>query len=177
MSVESVQVGAGAAHLWDESRAAFKRRDYHRAADLMQALLDRWGEASDPPGAAALRLNLGVALLRLGETRAGVAHLRRAVELDPGAARPWQKLGAGLGRLGEDVEALACFERAAALAPDVAEYQWRLGEQYKRLGQRDLARAALVRCLQMQPGHPGAAEALADLERARRPGWRRWLFG
>ena len=154
--------------LWTDSQAAFKRRDYLQSAELMQALLDRWGEDAAPSGAAALRLSLGVALLRLRRTPAGVEQLRRAVELDPGSGRAHQKLGAGLGRLGEDREALACFERATALSPDEAEYHWRLGEQLRRLGRPRDARAAFARCLELMPGYPPAVKAVVEIGGRRR---------
>ena len=166
----AADVAAEAGRLWAESQAVFKQRDYRQAAELMQALLDRLGEDAAPPGAAILRLSLGITRLRLRETEAGVVQLQRAVELNPGNGRAHHKLGAGLARLGRDREALACFERAVVLSPDVAEYQWRLGEQLRRLGRAQDASKAFSRCLELHPGYAGAVKALAQMRQDRRAG-------
>ena len=151
---------AAAKRLWVDSHAAFKARDYQRAAELLQALLQEHGEPPEPAAAAQIRVSLGVTLLRLKRTEEGVAELRRAVELRPDVARAWHKLGAGLGRLRHHEEALPCFQRATALEPDVADYQWRLGEQLRRLGRREEALAALHRCLELDPGNTDALRSL-----------------
>ena len=152
--------GAAAERLWVESQAAFKARDYQRAAELLQTLLRDHGEQSGPVGGAAIRLSLGVTLLRLKRTEEGVAELRRAVALEPHVARAWHKLGAGLARLRRHDDALPCFQRATTLEPDVAEYQARLGEQLRRLGRREEALAALHRGLELDPDNADALRSL-----------------
>lgn len=160
------------AELWANAKAAFRRRDYAAAADLLGELaMDRLGEPD--LDVAAVRLQYGVTLLRLGRTEDGVAQLRLAVELDPGDSRAQHKLGAGLARLGREEEALPFFERAVSLAPDVAEHRWRLGEQHRRLGRSDEARAAFERALELDPDYRPARKGLEALKRKRRS----WLGG
>ncbi len=160
-----------ARRLWEKSQASFRRRDYRRSAGLMQALIRGHGEDAAPVDAAVLRLTLGVVLLRLRETSAGVAEIQRSIALDPTVARAHNKLGTGLARLGRNAEALPCFERSVQMAPDKAEYHWRLGEQLRRLQRPQEARASFERCLALEPDHAGARQGLAALS----PGGGSWL--
>ena len=174
---DSASRRAEALRLWEDSRLAFKRRDYRRAAKDLQALLDRCGEDFGPVAPVDLRLTLGVALLRNGETQRGLPHLERAVQLAPQLARAHQKLGAALGRLGRDEEALPLFQRAVELAPENAEYQWRLGEQHRRLGDAQSAERCFRRSLELDPEFADSAKGLEALGVDRRPSWVTRIFG
>jgi tetratricopeptide (TPR) repeat protein len=156
--------------LWNDSQAAFRDRNYERAAELMQTLLARWGEGGgvDPSN---VRLQLGISLLRLKRTEEGVAELERAVQLDPYNGRTRYKLGIGLARLGRNAEALASLELAVRLAPDVADHQWRLAEELRRQGRRFGALNAVRWCLELQPDH---TEGLATLAALKKEGWIGW---
>lgn len=157
-------MSATASQIWIDAKAAFKRRDYAIAAELLQGLAqDRMEIAGVEPGDVAVQL--GVTLLRAGRTAEGVEALERAVALMPANARAHQKLGVGLARLGRDEAALVQLERAAGLAPLNAEYQWRLGEQLRRLGRAEDAQRAFARALEIDPGHALAAEGLQRLKR------------
>ena len=155
-----------AVDLWNQAHAQFRARDYALFAELIGRLI---AEHPDDPGLdmPMIRLQYGVALLRLGRTEEGVGQLRVAVELDPENPRAHQKLGAGLARLGKDLEALPHLERAAVMAPENPEYQWRVGEQYRCLGRLAEARAAFERCLLLDPNYLAASEGLAALTKAK----------
>jgi tetratricopeptide (TPR) repeat protein len=162
-------VSSTATQLWAEAKAAFRRRDYAAAAELLETIVRDYEEVPGlEPG--ALELELGVVLLRLGRPVEGVTALEQAAALAPGDARARQKLGLGLARLGRDDEALVHLEHAAAMAPDNAEYQWRLGEQHRRLDRPAEAKAAFERALARDPGYRHAMEGLAALAR-RRGSW------
>jgi tetratricopeptide (TPR) repeat protein len=156
--------------LWERSQTAFKRRNYPLAAELMQTLIDRWGEAAAPIGAGELRLVLGVTLMRLGRTADGVEQLKRAVALLPEHGRAHQKLGAGLARLGRHEEAMPFLRRAVVLEPDAAHNHWRLGVQLQREGLLEEARSEYARCLKLHPGHPAASRAAAELDQRLKTG-------
>ena len=160
-------VGSPALDLWTQAQKEFSARDYDRAADLLARLV---AQHPDDPGLKmqSVRLQYGITLLRLRRTEEGVVQLRLAVKLDPSNPRAHQKLGAGLARLGKDAEALPYFEHAAAVVRDNAEYQWRVGEQYRRLGHLQAARAAIERCLALDPDYRYAAEGLAVLAKTER---------
>jgi tetratricopeptide (TPR) repeat protein len=147
-----------ARRLWKEAHQAFVERDYERCAARLRTMLDDCGEGAGGVDGAAARLQLGVTLLRLKQTREGVAELQRSVELDPGVGRAHHKLGIGLARLRRNDEALEHFRQAVALAPDTPDHQWRLGEELRRKGRKREALGAIRRCLELQPDH---AEALA----------------
>jgi predicted O-linked N-acetylglucosamine transferase (SPINDLY family) len=68
------------------------------------------------PGLTAIHRRLGETLRRIGDDRAAIEPLRRAVERVPGDIEAWAELGGAL--VGSDrAEAARCLERALALDP------------------------------------------------------------
>jgi tetratricopeptide (TPR) repeat protein len=67
--------------------------------------------AKAQPRAAAAHHEFGLALAASGETRAAVAALRRATELDPATPHAWRALGDQLSLLGDERGADAAYAR------------------------------------------------------------------
>src|SRR3989454_224869 len=70
----------------------------------------------------------------------GIAHGRRAVELDPLSPLPSMQLGMSLMGAGRLEEAIAPLERAAALAPTMFLPPIHLGVLYNELGRKEIGR-------------------------------------
>ncbi len=64
-----------------------------------------------------LRINLGVALLKLGRVNAAIEEGRAATRLHPGLPEGWLLLGTVLEKGGRREEAIAAFRRVIALRP------------------------------------------------------------
>jgi len=93
----------------------------------------------------------------------------QALALDPN--NPDAHVGRGVGRLmapsgfGGDVDgSIADFEAAIARQPSPEAYYY-LGEALKRKGSNDQAAAAYKKALELQPGYPEAAKALAAMNK------------
>lgn len=142
------------------------------------------------PEYAEARYNMGNALLRLERPTDAIAEYRRALEGRPDYLEARCNLLGTLRNLGHDEEAgqhqaeilRLAFARgdelrsegrlpeaasahalAARFVPDSAEAQYRFGRDLLELGRRDQAAAILKRCLQIDPDHAAAQEALASL--------------
>jgi tetratricopeptide (TPR) repeat protein len=76
---------------------------------------------------------------------------RKALRQVPDAPAVWVQYGHALKETGDIAGAETAYRRAVALAPDVAEWHLFLGEVLLRQGRTDEARAALLRCEQLDP--------------------------
>jgi tetratricopeptide (TPR) repeat protein len=110
------------------------------------------------PGTALARTYEALVRIRLGDTAAGLADLRKVVATSPVFAwrvSPMFLLGEQLANAGRDAEAIEVFRQAQALYVPVA--MWRswayprslfyLARSYERLGRHDEARTTLDRLL------------------------------
>ena len=145
------------------------------------------------PDNAVMRLNLGTALIRVGDARAAAAALDAAVAIDPRLAAAHFLLGTLLERAGRDAEAIEHFGSAVAHDATLAAARLRLADalrrndrveesldHYRQAGEGDQARfgeamalvrlgrypeamARLTEALARYPEQPGFAHALARL--------------
>ncbi len=76
---------------------------------------------------------------------------RKALRRVPDAPAVWVQYGHALKETGDVAGAEIAYRRAVALAPDVAEWHLFLGEALLRQGRTEEARAALLRCEQLDP--------------------------
>jgi predicted Zn-dependent protease len=83
----------------------------------LQAMLDA---GQDTP---LLRFTLGNALLKQGETRGAVEHLRQAVTQDPGYSAAWKIYGRALQALGDSDGAMEAYEAGIATALQKGDVQ------------------------------------------------------
>ena len=78
------------------------------ARRVWQGLVDRW------PGGAEYRLNLSVALIKLGEQEAALAQCRQALKRVPKSARAYAVLGAIYESQGDSLQAREAYQKAFA---------------------------------------------------------------
>ncbi len=90
----------------------------------------------------------------------GIAHGRRAVELDPLAPLPSMQLGMSLMGAGRLEEAIAPLERAAELAPTMFLPPIHLGLLYNELGRKEEAIRSVEAAVVTSGRHPWTLSAL-----------------
>ncbi len=145
-----------------QAKDLMKERDYDGAVLAYTSLLFRFAKDMTPDLEAQIRLNLGVALLRLRLTEEGTVQLEMADKLDVGNARTTYKLGLGYARLGMHEKALPMFREALRLKPEEADHSWRLGAQLIRLGKVEEGVSHAARALEIDPDHAAARDLVAQ---------------
>ena len=143
----------------------------HRDRGLDAAALLDWPEAvrnyrlavEAEPDYAAMRVNLGTALERVGDARGALAEYDAALRLDPGLWEAWYGRGDLLERGGRDDEAIASFRSAIAENPTFVAAHLRLGDALRRTDRLEEALAHYRRVLALHPADSGArfGEAMA----------------
>ena len=115
------------------------------------------------PDYSITRLNLAVALNRMGDARAALAQLEAAVRLDPTFARAHYTMGTLFERSGRDQEAIARFALAVTQDPTLGEVHLRLADALRRTDQLEASLASYRRVLELEPEGEKArfGEALA----------------
>jgi tetratricopeptide (TPR) repeat protein len=88
------------------------------------------------PDSARERINYGLALLRAGKTKEGVAELERAQKQDPKIPHTWFNLGIAFKKDGMYEEAAKQFEGMLRLVPDEPVSHYNLGVLDKLMGKR-----------------------------------------
>jgi tetratricopeptide (TPR) repeat protein len=91
------------------------------------------------PDSAREHLNYGLALLRAGQTEAGVAELQKAQKIDPRIPHTWFNLGIAYKRDGRFEPAAAQLEEMVKLVPDEPVSHYNLGVVYKAADKKDAA--------------------------------------
>lgn len=86
------------------------------------------------PNSARERVNYGLALLRAGETEAGVKELRQAQKQDPSVPHTWFNLAIVAKRSGDYATGIEQMERMVQLVPGDAKAHYNLGALYKLEG-------------------------------------------
>jgi tetratricopeptide (TPR) repeat protein len=88
---------------------------------------------------------------RAGDWPRAARLYRKALRRVPDAPAIWVQYGHALKETGDVAGAEIAYRRAIALAPDAAEWHLFLGEALLRQGRTEEARAALLRCEQLDP--------------------------
>lgn len=99
-------------------------------------------QARRPGAHPSLLYNYGKVLIELGQAKAAVEALRRAVEADPSHGNAWFELGRAALMLEDFAAALEAFGQALSLAPGDADARRNLGRVALRLGIWELAEKA-----------------------------------
>src|SRR5437763_23956 len=86
------------------------------------------------PNSARERLNYGLALLRAGNTAAGITELQKVQKQDPKLPYTWFNLGIAYKRQGEFDRAFVQMEQMTRLLPDEPISRYQLGTLYKLKG-------------------------------------------
>lgn len=116
------------------------------------------------PDSAMGRYAYGMSLLAAGDQARGLEELKKAVELEPGERGLEFGLSVSLLQAGRHAEAIEVARRLQQSLPDRAE-PWVL-EGIAHAAQQDdaSARSAFRKAVQIEPGYPRAATALAALD-------------
>lgn len=97
------------------------------------------------------RLNYGLALLRAGKTKEGVAELERVQKQEPKLPYTWFNLGIVYRKEGEFEKAIPQFVKMAELVPDEPVTHYNLGVLYRQTGRLDDARKELETAEKINP--------------------------
>ena len=131
-----------------------------QAAALYQSILQ-----ADPDHADSLHL-LGLISVEHGDPEAGIALIRRAMEIQPGSAPHYNSLGHGYRRLGRLADAVAAYQTGVALRPWSAELHNNLATALRDAGQHHAAVTHYRKATALAPGVAdlwyNLANALAD---------------
>ena len=86
------------------------------------------------PNSVRERVNLGLALVKAGETKAGADELEKAQKQDPSVPHTWFNLGILAKRDGDAPRAIQQFEQMVKLVPEDAVSHYNLATMYKQTG-------------------------------------------
>ncbi len=112
---------------------------YENPTTQVQAV-DEFKKALDmAPDSARERLNYGLALLRAGKTKEGVAEIEKAQKQDPKIPHTWFNLGVQYKKDSEYDKAIQQFEQMSKLEPEEPATHYNLGVLYKLGGKADAA--------------------------------------
>lgn len=154
--------------------AAYRERDFRRAAEYFAAESDARPERAWPHYMAAL------SLWKSGSPVEAAVAMEQAVRLDPESLRGWINLSRIENDRGEFEAALVAARRALALDPDEPSALFLEGRSSMNLGELEAAEASLRRSIELAPDngyvhnmlgllylrHEMPNEAMAPLQRA-----------
>lgn len=143
----------GAAQAW------YAAGEFERSAGWARHALDL---QADLHAAHSL---LGWAHLALGEQQLASMAMTRAVEVAPGSAEAQYQLGLLRLELGDSQAALRAFDSALVLQESLVDAHLGAAQVCYGLGRFPEARAHWQRTLELVPGHAGALQSLAVLDR------------
>jgi tetratricopeptide (TPR) repeat protein len=131
--------------VWEAARARFAA-----AIELNASLARAWN-------------NLAISDARLGRTDDAIVHYRVAILQDSDFAAPHNNLGVLYLREGRLEDALAALRTAVELAPRNPHHYYHLALALRRSRDAEGSRRALVKVLELDPGHADARAALEYL--------------
>jgi hypothetical protein len=91
-----------------------------------------------------------------GDRKAGLEHLRRAIDLEPQAARYWSDLASACELSGDISCATESVEQAVKLSPMTPQIRWVAANTLLRAGRTDEAMAEFRRLLELDPSYAPA---------------------
>ncbi|MCE2540199.1 MAG: tetratricopeptide repeat protein [Acidobacteria bacterium] len=152
---------------------ALRSPQAHRDLGIQASAREDWPEAARQfesavemaPENAAMRLNLGTALIRTGAARAASGQLEAAVAIDPRLAAAHYLLGTLLERSGRDADAIERFRAAATYDETLGAARLRLADALRRNGRFEEALAHYRRIGEGDQAQFGEAMALVRLGR------------
>jgi serine/threonine protein kinase/tetratricopeptide (TPR) repeat protein len=119
------------------------------------------------PNMAWCHHNMGHAYAEAGELDLALVNFDRALALDPNLAASYLMRASVYQRKGRYADAFADLRRAADAGISLAEVDYRTALVYNASGDRAAAIASLRNCLQREPRHSGAQEALSRITASR----------
>ncbi len=128
---------------------------YENPTTQVQAV-DEFKKALDmAPDSARERLNYGLALLRAGKTKEGVAEIEKAQKQDPKIPHTWFNLGVQYKKDSEYDKAIQQFEQMSRLQPEEPATHYNLGVLYKLGGKADAAMRRFETASKLDPNLAG----------------------
>jgi uncharacterized RDD family membrane protein YckC/thioredoxin-like negative regulator of GroEL len=164
----SLQIGFlrfvySAAAPWDahamQAAVAHTRKDYARAAELLERAID---EGMPQDRLLNTHFLLGNEYYLLGNVDKAIQAQKRALEIDPTFYPSWMSLATAYWAAGEPDRAEECLRRYVELAPDRPEGYVSLSWLYLERGQVEQAVKSLERALALDP-HSAEAHAYLAL--------------
>jgi len=130
---------AGAAPGPSEDEALWRYRNlgkamYETPTTVAQAAGELKKAVDLAPDSFRDRLNYGLALLRAGNSKEGIAELEKAQKMDPPVPHTWFNLGIAYKTEGRYQDSIREFERMVQLAPDEPVSHYNLGLLYNLTG-------------------------------------------
>jgi tetratricopeptide (TPR) repeat protein len=116
---------------------------YETPTTLEKAVVEFRGALDLAPNSARERLNYGLALLRAGKTKEGIAELEKVQKQEPTLPHTWFNLGIVYRKQGEFDKAIPQLQHMAELVPNEPVSHYNLGVLYKQTGRNDDARREL----------------------------------
>jgi Tfp pilus assembly protein PilF len=103
------------------------------------------------PNSTRDRINYGLALLRVGDTRQAILELQRAQKQDPSIPHTWFNLAMAYKKELNHERAVEQFQGMIERVPDEPVSHYNLGVEYKLLGKSDLALQQFAIASQLNP--------------------------
>jgi tetratricopeptide (TPR) repeat protein len=119
------------------------------------------------PGSLDANQNLGIALVRAGETEEAALHFRRAVEIDPTNLDALHNLGYAMRVLDQPERGIELLEIVVERDPKRAISLYELGVAYAAAGRNDDAIATFEKLLEVLPSHDAGRQRLEELKQAK----------
>jgi Flp pilus assembly protein TadD len=126
--------GADASRVVEDRIGRFRNlgKAFYENPTTQTQAVDEFKKALDlAPNSAREHVNYGLALLRAGKTKEGVAELERAQKLDPKIPHTWFNLGIAFKKEGDYAPAVAQFEGLLRLVPNEPVSHYNLGVLHK----------------------------------------------
>ena len=124
---------------------------YENDITLVQAVGEFQKALLLAPNSVRERLNYGLALLRAGRTKEGVAELEKVQKQDASLPHTWFNLGIVFRKDGDFERAITQFEKMVALVPSEPVSHYNLGVLYKQVGKLDDAAKQLETAEKLDP--------------------------
>jgi tetratricopeptide (TPR) repeat protein len=143
--------------LWSRGFTAFRSGQYAKAAEAYRQMTE-----ADPNEPIAW-MELGSALLKMGDSRAALENYRRALQLAPGNALVHQNLAICLTHMGSAREAVEHYRAAIRADPGMRQSYFHLANELMRLGSHQEAAELYAKAVAQEPGNEFARfmEAIA----------------
>jgi tetratricopeptide (TPR) repeat protein len=113
-------------------------------------------ELKHNPGACLAYNNLGLALLKAGQSHEAIEQFEKAIQIRPDYAEAHNNFGDALRRAGRMPEAMEQFEQALEIMPDYAEAHNNLGDALRQTGHIPEAMEQFNQAFQIKPDYAEA---------------------
>jgi hypothetical protein len=146
--------GADASRVVEDRIGRFRNlgKAFYENPTMQPQAVEEFKKALDlAPNSAREHVNYGLALLRAGRTKEGVAELERAQKMDPKIPHTWFNLGIVFKKEGEYAPAVAQFEGLLRLVPNEPVSHYNLGVLHKLADKRDEAAHEFETAVRLNP--------------------------